>query len=158
MGKFLVTWKDNCHHLEDPSAHPRPHQALLPPAPHPGCLQARSWGRWSCSLPRSGSRRKPEPRSGSHFCCLWLCLMWRVAAVARLHIKRIQFQIRAFSFNMNKVLASKVLLLEYLKTPQYIIPNLTQSNHSIQSYVLYALNLWWAVGTTLSCIFNVRDF
>ena len=59
---------------------------------------------------------------------------------------------------MNKVLASKVLLLEYLKTPQYIIPNLTQSNHSIQSYVLYALRLWWAVGTTLSCIFNVRDF
>ena len=59
---------------------------------------------------------------------------------------------------MNKVLASKVLLLEYLKTPQYIIPNLTQSNHSIQSYVLYALNLWKVIMTKLSPIFKFWTF
>ena len=40
---------------------------------------------------------------------------------------------------MRKVLTKKILLLENTKTLHYNKPNLTQPNHSIHSYVLYAL-------------------
>ena len=40
---------------------------------------------------------------------------------------------------MRKVLTKKILLLENTKTLHYNKPNLTQPNHSIHSYVIYAL-------------------